>query len=293
MSDNALTTTQVPAHIAARIAARKGQETTSAMDSVLQGGKFPYPKISIRAGRYRLVEDGNEVPIGITLDVVVVGANPHTSKIYYGRPFDPNATDSRPDCFSNDGITPDASVQKPVSKTCATCSHNVLGSKITPSGAKSKLCSDQKFLAVVPAADPSKIYSLSIPVSAMKNMREYFTSLKNFGLIVEEVVTELGFDETTSYPRITFRHKGYLDSKGIGAVETLVKERDSEIREITREKPLSGTAAAPAVLGPVAAAGSLAAPADEPPADDDLPFDVGQPQAKSELESKLDSLFGG
>jgi hypothetical protein len=289
---NDIMTTQVPAHIAARIAARKGQETTSVMDSVLQGGRFPYPKISIRAGRYRLVEDGNEQPVGITLDVVLVGANPHTSKIYYSKPFDPNATDARPDCFSNDGITPDAAVQNPVSKTCATCSHNVLGSKITPSGAKSKLCSDTKFLAVTPAADPGKVYSLSIPVSAMKNMREYLTSLKNFGLIAEEVVTELGFDESTSYPRITFRHKGYLDSKGITAVETLMREKDTEIREITREKPLGSGSGAPAIAAPVAAAAALSAPADPPP-DDDVPFEVDQPQAKSELEAKLDSLFGG
>lgn len=292
MSDNSMMTTQVPAHIAARVAARKAQPVSSVIDSVLQGGKFPYPKISIRAGRYRLVEDGNEQAVGITLDVVLVGANPHTSKIYYSKPYDPNATDARPDCFSNDGITPDESVQNPVSKLCATCSHNVLGSKITPSGAKSKLCNDTKFLAMVPAADPSKVYSLSIPVSAMKNMREYLTSLKNFGLIAEEVVTELGFDESTSYPRITFRHKGYLDSKGIAAVEKLIAEKDTEIREITREKPLGSSTKTAAIAAPVAAA-VLAAPVEPSPENEDVPDDDVPQAAKSELESKLDSLFGG
>jgi hypothetical protein len=302
-------TVAVPAHIAERMRQRvqTGAKAPSAMDNILSGGaKFPYPRISIRAGRYRLVHDGVEQVVGITLPVVIVGANPHTSKLYYSKPFDPAVTDQRPDCFSNDGITPDASVTNPVSPNCAQCSHNVLGSKLTPSGAKSKLCADQKNLAIVPAVDPSTLYALSIPVSAMKGMREYMQELNNYGFRVEECVTELGFDDTTSYPRITFRRAGFLDEKGIATVEKLQAERGDIIKEVTREKPFAGAAGTPALAGtptpamlaqtppqtPVAAPPAASAAAEVyPPPDDDVPFDVVSTDQAAGLQNKLESLF--
>jgi len=96
----------VPAHIAARVAARAGQK--SAVLSALLTDTFQYPKISTRASRYRLVEDGVETVVGTTLDVVIVGSNPGVSKIWYSKPYD-GADAVRPDCFSNDGVAPDPS----------------------------------------------------------------------------------------------------------------------------------------------------------------------------------------
>jgi len=283
---------QVPAHIAARVAARQqGGANSAVLDSVLSGGKFPYPKISIRAGRFRLVEDGSEATVGITLPVVIVGANPHVSKTFYARPYDPNAVDARPDCFSNDGIVPDPSAQFPVSKSCSSCPNNVLGSKITPSGAKSKLCGDQRHLAVVPAADPTKLYALSIPVSGMKGLREYFQQLRNFGFQPEEVVTELGFDDSTSYPRVTFRHAGFLSTDGIAQVETLQRESAEQIKEVTRVKPLSGAEQATISAPSAPAAALLATPtaAEEAAVEADISEDV---ETSESLNDKLDDLFG-
>jgi hypothetical protein len=301
---NANMTVAVPSHIADRMRrrAQAGAKTPSAMDNILSGGvKFPYPRISIRAGRYRLVHDGVEQVVGITLPVVIVGANPHTAKLYYSKPFDPAVTDQRPDCFSNDGIVPDPSIMNPVSPNCAQCSHNVLGSKLTPSGAKSKLCADQKNLAVVPAVDPTTLYALSIPVSAMKGMREYMQDLNNFGFRVEECVTELGFDDTTSYPRITFRRAGFLDENGIALVEKLQAEKGEIIKEVTREKPFAGAAgtsslappSAPAMLvqTPPAAPQAPVAAESYPPVDDDVPFDVATEAQANAMEDKLKSLF--
>jgi len=233
MSANTVIT--VPAHILARQQARNNTgQKSSTMTAVINGDAFPYPKISTRASRYRLVEDGVETPIGINLDVIIVGANPNISKVYYSKPFDGNL-DVRPDCFSNDGITPDKSITEPVSPSCTTCPYNVLGSKVNPSGAKSKMCADQRHLAVVPAADATKPYALTVPVSAMKNLREYFKELQNFGLIPEEVVTELGFDETVSFPKITFKQKGFVSEKAISKVEAIVQSED--VKEVVRLMP--------------------------------------------------------
>lgn len=299
--------TTVPAHIAARIAARQQAGTKSAISSAILGeGGVSYPRISIKAGRYRLVEGGVETTVGITLDTIIVGANPRVSKIFYGQAYDAAAEGVRPACFSNDGLRPDSSVESPVHTACATCPNNVLGSKVLPSGAKSKLCADQRHLAVVAAADPTKVYSLTVPVSGMKAMREYLKELDNYGIIPEEAITQLGFDDQASYPKITFTQNGYVSEKAAARVDQLAASDEAKIA--TRQ--MDPREAAPGIAAPEAKA-AIAAPVAKPaaPAVDDAYEDeaeaapvaaapakpakpaVAPVKASSELESKLDSLF--
>lgn len=212
----------VPDHIASRIKARQESNTTSAVaDAIVGGESQSFPRVSIRAGRFRLCESGVETVVGTTLDVIIVGANPRVSKVFYNKAYDSSADNVRPACFSNDGIKPHESIDAPVSSNCAGCPNNELGSKILPSGAKSKLCADQRHLAVVAAADPNKVFALTVPVSGMKAMREYFKELVNYGLAPEEVVTQLGFDDKASYPKLTFTHKGFVNPKGLSLVDSM------------------------------------------------------------------------
>lgn len=309
---------QVPAHIAARVAARGGVK--SAVQAALLTEGFAYPKISTRASRYRLVEDGVETVVGTTLDVVIVGSNPKISKIWYSKPFD-GADGVRPDCWSNDGVTPDASIESPFHANCATCPNNVLGSKITPNGAKSKVCGDQRHLAVVASADPTKVYGLTVTVSAMKGLREYIKDLSNYGLIPEEVVTELGFDEQASYPKIVFKQKGFVGEKALKVVEDICGS--AEVMTITRQETgvprLAAPAqqAAPAITAPMEvskpapaavvdadaeeaaeiaavkarAAAKKAAVKPKPPADAQETAPAGEADPLASMEAKLNSLF--
>lgn len=295
MSD--LMNLEVPAHIAARIAERKNEGKKSAvMSAVVSGEGAAFPRISTRASRYRLIEDGVETPVGVTLDAIIVGANPNVSKVFYAGAFDPNAADMRPTCFSNDGVRPDPSVESPVNASCANCPNNVLGSKVNPSGAKSKLCSDQRHLAVIPAADTSgKIYSLTIPVSGMRGLREYFKELNNYGLVPEEVVTEMGFDDEANFPKITFKRKGFVPAKAVAKVEAITES--DNVKVVTRQLPLSAMAGAqlaapaPAAEKPKLEAVKAAAPAPEPVAVEE-PVETVSDDDKSELEKELDDLFG-
>lgn len=297
-------TMNVPAHIAARIAARQQAGTKSAIAAAVVSDGVSIPRISIRAGRYRLVEEGVETTVGVTLDTIIVGANPRVSKVFYAKQFDASATDVRPDCWSNDGLRPDSGVTSPVHTQCADCPHNVLGSKILPSGAKSKMCADQRHLAVVAAADPTKVYSLTVPVSGMKALREYFKELGNYGIGPEEVVTELGFDDSASFPKITFKQKGYVPEKAISRVDQLIES--DPVKVATRQMaPTAGPAlAAPAAKPAIAAP---AAPAVDDAYEDEgtapstpAPVRAAAPAAKpavapvkpsEELAAKLDSLF--
>ena len=294
----------VPAHIAARIAARQQAGTKSSVASAIVSDGPSIPRISIRAGRYRLNEDGVETTVGVTLDTIIVGANPRVSKVFYGKAFDASADNVRPDCWSNDGLKADASVAAPVHTGCADCPNNVLGSKILPSGAKSKLCADQRHLAVVAAADPTKVYSLTVPVSGMKALREYFKELGNYGVAPEEAVTELGFDDAASFPKITFKQKGYVPDKAIARVDALI-DSDS-VKVATRQ--LAPQSAGPALAAPATKAAIAAPVAPAPQAVDDAYEEEGSPtpiqakpvsakptvapvKASDELAAKLDSLF--
>ena len=291
--------TTVPAHIAARIAARQQAGTKSTVASAIVGSDNGggIPRISIRAGRYRLSEDGVETTVGVTLDTIIVGANPRVSKVFYAKAFDASAENVRPDCWSNDGLKADASVEAPVHTGCADCPNNVLGSKVLPSGAKSKMCADQRHLAVVAAADPSKVYSLTVPVSGMKALREYFKDLGNYGIGPEEVITELGFDDQASFPKITFKQKGYVPEKAISRVDNLLAS--DSVKVATRQ--LAPQAAGPAIAAPAPKA-AIAAPAVDDAYEDEAPAPVAAPvkaakpvvapvKASDELAAKLDSLF--
>lgn len=299
-----LTTMNVPAHIAARIAARQQAGTKSAVAAAVVSENGPsIPRISIRAGRYRLNEDGVETTVGVTLDTIIVGANPRVSKVFYGKAFDASAENVRPDCWSNDGLKPDASVQNPVHGSCADCPHNVLGSKILPSGAKSKMCADQRHLAVVAAADPAKVYSLTVPVSGMKALREYFKELGNYGIGPEEVITELGFDDSASFPKITFKQKGYVPEKAIARVDAMlesdpVKIATRMLQPKSAGPALAAPAAAPAISAPVAPAQPAVDDAYEeesthivPPSATASKPVVAPVKASDELAAKIDSLF--
>ena len=294
-------TANVPAHIAARIAERQKSGKKSILASAIVSDSGPsIPRISMRAGRFRLVEAGVETTIGTSLDVVIVGVNPKVSKVFYASNYDGGNDNNRPACFSNNGTTPDDMVESPVSDSCANCAHNVLGSKITPSGAKSKMCSDQRHLAVVPAADPHKVYSLTVPVSGMRGLREYFTELANYNINPEEAITELGFDENASYPKLVFGHKGYVPEKAIEVVENWLESDYTKVA--TRQKPLSATAGLP----PAQTAAKIEPPKPTAADDEADAYEEEAPvvakntkekptvtpvKASDELASKLDSLF--
>lgn len=252
MSDNTQVA-QIPAHIMARIQARQGAKS-ALLDAVVSGAS--YPKISIRAARFRLIDDGVETMVGTELDVVFVAVNPRVSKIYYDKPFTGDTDDKTPPaCFSDDGINPDSSVTTPVNPDCATCAKNVRGSRVTPSGANSKACGDVRYVGVVCAADPTKVYGLTIPVSAMKAFRVYFKELSQFGLVPEEVITTLGFDAEASFPKITFKHKGYVPEKHLASLASLgVSTEAAQVIRLTNTTPALPSARPPAAPSkPIAA----------------------------------------
>lgn len=244
---------QVPAHIAARM----GQQSSLASSlaaGLAQGGES-YPRISIKGSRFRIVEGKTETVLDQTkLSVVIVGANPRLSKTYYAKQWDPNDEPTGPDCFSLDGIGPDASVQVPENDLCASCPKNAWGSKISATGQQIKACSDQKRLAIVAADDPEgPVYLLQVTPAALKGLNQYQKELSVRGIPPEVVKTVLSFDTDASYPKLKFSFGGFLEAHEQEVVDRLFGS--DEVKEITGEKvtisqPVEVAAPKPASVAP-------------------------------------------
>lgn len=223
----------VPAHLANRMG------KPSALATSISGGigsGESHPRISIKGGRFRLVEDGAEVVLNTTtIDVVIVGANPRLSKLWYAKAWDPNDEPQAPDCYSLDGVAPHPDAKDPQNDVCASCPHNAWGSKITPTGQKIKACADQKRLAVVAADDAAgTIYLLQVTPAALKGLNAYQKELQARGIAPEIVKTRIGFDTDASFPKLTFGFGGFLDEPTIDTVDRLFGT--DQVLEITGEK---------------------------------------------------------
>ena len=244
MSNLVPSNVQIPAHLAARVG--KPSALAQALMGGISGGGESYPRISIKGGRFRIVEGGTETVLDSTnLDVVVVGANPRLSKSWYAKAWSKDSEPTAPDCYSLDGIGPNPDSTNPQNDLCATCPHNAWGSKVTDSGQQVKACADQKRLAVVAADDPSgPIYLLQVTPAALKGLTAYQKELSMRGIATEIVKTRVSFDTDASFPKLKFSFGGFLDEETQSVVDNLFGTQS--VREITGEAA-SNSEARPAV----------------------------------------------
>lgn len=254
----------IPAHLAARVG------VPSALASSLTGGLSSgnsFPRISIKASRFRIVEGDTETVLESTsLDVVIVGANPRLSKTWYAKAWTKDSEPQAPDCFSLDGIGPDPEATDPQNDLCASCPQNAWGSKVTDAGQQIKACSDNKRLAVVAADDPTgPVYLLSVTPAALKGLNQYQKELSVRGIPPEIVKTKVSFDTDASFPKLKFGFGGFLDADTQQVVDGLFGSE--QVKEITGETPRTPVAvpkiAAPAPVAPKPAV-KVAEPVEEP-----------------------------
>jgi hypothetical protein len=192
------------------------------------------PRLSYRGKRFRFILNSEEelVPT-LTVKVILLGVEPDAGKFlktFYEKGYQPGDSDP-PTCSSSDGIVPDEWVTAKQSPTCAHCPKNVFGSATSMKGGKAKACKDGKRLwvakdpATFPGSDPNLFYGLNVPVMSLKNLSEYgkYIGRNNYPLAL--VVTEIGMDEDEAYPRLIFKHAGFVDEKVAEVVMKINAER--------------------------------------------------------------------
>lgn len=216
------------------------------VDELSSGVTTGFPVLSFRGKVWRMKKGGEEQALldengdpRPSIELILVKGSPRLSKIYYATGYEEGSTEP-PTCFSMDGTRPDPSVQEKQSDLCATCPHNVWGSKITPQGTKTKRCADARRLAVAGTGDltnnlgkPDQVTPmlLRIPGASLAPLKEYAErTLGARGYNYFAVVTRLGFDTSTSYPKLTFRPVRVLTEQEFKTVTALRADNDNVAR---------------------------------------------------------------
>lgn len=195
------------------------------------------------------------------IDVVIVEAAPNLSKVYYAGGYVEGDT-SPPDCFSVNGVTPDASATAKQSNACATCPQAVRGSKVTDTGKPAKACQDSKRLAVVPLDDIENAQYdgpmlLRVPAASLTELRAYAGGLNRAGYPSYVVGTRISFDPQEAYPKLLFAPVRVLtDDEAAKVLELIKDERVQRILSSADEVGGLAPETDPMVaqLGPVPAA---------------------------------------
>lgn len=154
-----------------------------------------------------LMREDGDGPRG-SIEVVFVKAAPAVSKIYYKGGF-VDGTNAAPDCWSANGVIPDASVVAKVNPTCADCPMNAWGSRVSDAGKQNKACADSRRAAVVPLGDmDNDLFNgpmlLRIPAASLKDLKAYGDLLDTHGYPYFAVGTRISFDPKEAYPKFVF-----------------------------------------------------------------------------------------
>lgn len=187
---------QLPAHLQNRQSRAIGQTIRNNLS------KNNPPHLSIEGGRFTLVDAaGNESPVptydpqlGPYIDVNIIDANEHVSKVYWGanNQYNPNAQSFLPPlCYSDNGVGPSRGSAEPQAPTCLQCPHGVWGSatsRITGKGIKA--CQDLQKLAFTYAGF-QMVFQLRVPPNSLKNLGAYQSSLG--GVDISDLVTRISF----------------------------------------------------------------------------------------------------
>jgi len=205
-----------------RDVAVSGKKTPSALTQSLMKGGAKLKRISPRNGMFvRIVNGDTAGKFKAPLRVVLVGVAPNVQRTFYAKAYDPNAEATAPDCWTNDGNKPDASIKNPQGKTCETCPQNIKGS----GQADSRACRFKRRVAVilpeeVGGNNHGDIYQLELASKSIFGkgsgqtlpFNAYLDYVIANGENIDGVVTEIDFDENNSNQSVLFRAVDFVVS---------------------------------------------------------------------------------
>jgi len=256
-------------------------------------GGTAYNRIGLKGSRFRLIVNGQEELIveDNFLDVIIVGASPGVSRMFYEGVYDP-AEKVAPTCYSADGVVPNADVIHKQSTKCQLCPQNQIGSRVSDGGRKTRACGFFKRLAVVLPSDVNTLYRLEAkgmtifaegkPANNKFSLAEYGKKLNTRGIDPSYLITRLTFNTDESVPVVLFSPMRYLEANEAPLIADVVNGPEvPALLEITAQTvDLSGEAADPAQSNAAPAAPAVAAaPAVRPAAPVAAPPPVAAPAA--------------
>ena len=232
MSELALFKGGIPEHLRNR----KVDDTTRALvgNKTTKSATSSMKRISIKAGVFRMIIDGKEVAQNEdrAMPIIIAAAAGNDSRTFYGKAFVEGQAVAAPDCWSNDGKTPDVKAENPQAARCLECPQNIAGS----GQGNSRACKYSRRLAVLLENDPTQaVYQLTIPSSSLwgseggkLGIKPYAEFLNGHGLNVTDVVTEMRFDTASSSPKLHFKATRPLVEEEIIKVQEAGKTKEAQ-----------------------------------------------------------------
>lgn len=172
-------------------------------------------RIVPKNGMFRKEIGGKEMgKVKGDLNVIIVNSSPKVGRIFYAKMWTPDVEPTAPDCFSNDGQTPDAKAGNPQAERCDTCERNIKGS----GQGNSKACRYSRRIAVVLEDDfgtplEGEVYQMNLaskslfgesPSDNTHMFESYVKYLGNNGKSLDWYITRLGFNEDNDNQSLLF-----------------------------------------------------------------------------------------
>lgn len=187
-------------------------------------------------GTFKRIVNGEQIGKAVPhqLDVIIVDLLAEPSRQFYASKYDPNAQATLPDCWSNDGKTPDVKAANRQGSSCAACPKNVEGSG---ENGKGRACRYLRRIAVLVAGDPSgEIYQMQIPAASLfgKGVDSVhpFESYKKFllahGEAVDTVVTRVMYDLDADTMKLKFQPVRHLTDVEAGFVDAAQEDPETK-----------------------------------------------------------------
>lgn len=253
----------------------------------------------------QLMRDDGDGPRG-SVEVVIVKAASAVAKIFYAGGYQ-DGSNSAPDCWSTNGVTPDAAAQNKQNATCAGCPMNAWGSRVTEAGKQGKACSDNRRIAIVPLNDMANDMFggpmlLRIPAASLKDLKAYGELLNSYHYPYYACATRISFDPKEAYPKFVFsairpltdeEAKYVLELRGDKRVSNILNEAQEISSAVAKQEedaiPASPFEQAPAPAAPKAAAPKAAAKA--APKAESAPAPKAEPQPAQAAPASFDEML--
>jgi hypothetical protein len=270
-------------------------DDTSGIGAALGGGLAGgINRLSIKGNRFRFYRGGTEVFVSPEreLEVVIIGANPSVSRIWFKSPYG-QVEGQRPSCWSHNGVAPEAPPEqvphvqtntgwRPVN-SCAECPNNVKGSG--QNGGRA--CQFKKRVVVVSPEDiegdawafdinAMSLFGESEPANGARSLKDYVTYLGSpkpgfqRGIPPHAIITRMTFNEHESVPVVRFgvalnseRRAAFLGPDQITAV--VQRTHDADVQNLLKVDEEDYAASAPAAQNDPVYDAQMPAP--EPAAD--------------------------
>jgi len=275
------------------------------MDRMSTGSGSSMRRIQLSNGRtFKRIVGGEQIGKAAPnqLDVIIVDWLAEPSRKFYAGAYDPSAKATLPDCWSNDGVAPEAGAKNKQHSSCAACPKNVKGS----APGNKKACRYERRIAVLVVGDPSgDVYQIAIPAASLFSDNDGnvygFEGYKKFLLASNEaldtVVTRIIYDEDADTIKVGFKPIRHLTEVEAGLVDAAQDDPETERYTKLTVGAVDG-AKAPAAQKPLAIEAAPAAAPANPFGDDDeeeveaTPVKrAAKPKATAEVKPELASVL--